>query len=313
MTRSQPPVQAAGAVCWRVVNGRARVLLVHRPGHRDVSLPKGKLDPGETLPETAVREIAEETGLRIALGVPLGVVEYPLPTGRDKMVHYWAAEVGDQALERARFTPNDEISKLEWLDLDEARDKLSYPHDREVLDRFEGLLRQKRVRTFAIVTVRHGQAVPHDWNGPDADRPLRQRGIAQARGIAKGVAAYGPERLLSSPAVRCMSTLAPLSKLTGLRVKPAENISQDAYEAGRADVAKVVAKRLQRRVSAVLCSHGPVLPEILTQLAVQTGTPIEPGLRRAAALDTGEFTVVHISQTVTGRHDIVAVETHAPA
>src|SRR3954462_2963493 len=93
------PVLAAGAVVWRVIDGQTKVLLVHRTQHKDVSLPKGKVDPGATLPQTAVREIFEETGLTVTLGAPLGVVEYTLPNGRDKIVHYWSAEVNDHLLE----------------------------------------------------------------------------------------------------------------------------------------------------------------------------------------------------------------------
>ncbi|HBR87656.1 MAG TPA: DNA mismatch repair protein MutT, partial [Microbacterium sp.] len=55
-------VYAAGGGVWRVVDGKLRILLVHRTKYRDLSLPKGKVDPGETLPETAAREIHEETG-----------------------------------------------------------------------------------------------------------------------------------------------------------------------------------------------------------------------------------------------------------
>ena len=107
---SPSPVLAAGAVCWRVSKkGKPKILLVHRTQHKDVSLPKGKVDPGETLPETAVREIAEETGLIIALGAPLGVVEYRLPGGRDKQVYYWAGEVSDDARANSTFVSNDEI------------------------------------------------------------------------------------------------------------------------------------------------------------------------------------------------------------
>ena len=82
MTVTTPPVLAAGAVCWRLVGGSARILVVHRATHNDVSLPKGKVDPGELLPQTAQREILEETGLSVTLGPPLGTVEYPLPSGR---------------------------------------------------------------------------------------------------------------------------------------------------------------------------------------------------------------------------------------
>ena len=68
------PVLAAGALCWRIVDGKLRVLVIYRGDRADTSLPKGKVDPGEALPQTAVREIAEETGLAICLGAPLGTV-----------------------------------------------------------------------------------------------------------------------------------------------------------------------------------------------------------------------------------------------
>lgn len=305
---------AAGAVCWRIVDGRPRVLLVHRGSRADVSLPKGKLDPGETLPETAVREIAEETGLDVVLGVPLGTVEYTLPTGRPKAVYYWAAEVSDHALERARFKSNDEIAALEWVDLDKARKKLDYEHDRDVLARFAELVDSDRLRTFAVIAVRHGKAMPHSsWDGPDARRPLMHRGTDQARGVAKGIAAFGPERIVSSTASRCLATVEPLSRLTGLPVKPSDAISQDAYEDGVDGVADVVARRLKRKVTAVLCSHGPVLPVIVRELAAQTDSPMDAALRRASMLDTGDFTVVHLAAHGLRKGGIVAVETHSPA
>ena len=156
---SVPPVLAAGAVCWRIVDGRAKVLVVYRATHSDYSLPKGKLELGETLPETAVREIREETGLGITLGPPLGNIAYTLPGGRDKVVYYWAAEVDDHALELARFQPDDEIAALEWLPVAKARKKLTYPRDLDVVDRFEKLLDADCVRTFAIIALRHGKAV----------------------------------------------------------------------------------------------------------------------------------------------------------
>ena len=207
MTVTTAPVLAAGAVCWRLVGREARVLVVHRTQHKDVSLPKGKVDPGELLPQTAVREIAEETGLAITLGAPLGTVEYVMPHGRDKVVHYWAAEVDEHALQLARFLPNDEIAALEWLPLEKVRKKLSYEHDIDVIDRFAALLKAKRARTFAVIAVRHGKAVPPStWDGPDSTRPLMQRGVDKAAAIAASIAAYSPEKIISSPATRCVAT-----------------------------------------------------------------------------------------------------------
>jgi len=294
-----------------MVDGKPKVLVVYRAAHADVSLPKGKVDPGETLPETAVREIREETALGVVLGAPLGTVEYTLPNGREKVVYYWSAEVNDHMLELARFVPNDEIASLEWLSLGSARKKLSYSHDVDVIDRFAARFTAGNARTFPIIAVRHGKAVdPGAWDGPDSTRPLMHRGTDQASGIAKGIAAYAPERIVSSTAVRCLSTVAPLSELTGIPVKATDAISQDSYEAGSSGVPEVVAKRLKRKVSAVLCSHGPVLPRIIAEIATRTETEADASLRRAASLDTGEFTVLHISLKHP-KSGIVAVETHS--
>ncbi|MGV8896192.1 MAG: NUDIX hydrolase [Rhodoglobus sp.] len=307
------PVLAAGAVCWRIVDGKTKVLVVHRATHADYSLPKGKVDPGETLPETAVREIREETGLSITLGPPLGTVDYTLPSGREKLVYYWAAEVNDHALELAKFQPNDEIAALEWLPVAKARKRLTYPHDLDVLDRFEKLLDADCIRTFAIIAVRHGKAVaPSAWDGPDATRPLMHRGSDQAATIAKGIAAFGPEKIISSTAARCLATVAPLAAVTGLEVKPSDRISQDALENGTSDLPAVVSRQLKRRVSAVLCSHGPVLPRLISQFAEQAGTDMSGALHDASSLSTGDFTVLHIARTKNSA-GIVAVETHSPA
>ena len=70
---TETAVYAAGGVLWRVVEGKLLVLLIHRTRYKDVTLPKGKVDPGEMLAETASREIFEETGIRVSLGVPVGV------------------------------------------------------------------------------------------------------------------------------------------------------------------------------------------------------------------------------------------------
>jgi 8-oxo-dGTP pyrophosphatase MutT (NUDIX family)/phosphohistidine phosphatase SixA len=305
------PVLAAGAVCWRIVDGKARVLLVHRGDRDDVSLPKGKLDPGETLPQTAVREIAEETGLAITLGAPLGTVEYTLPNGREKIVYYWSSEIADDAV--STFKANAEIAAVEWVTIERARKKLSYAHDLDVIDRFEQRLQTGRARTFAIIALRHGTTVPPSmWDGPDSTRPLMQRGVDQSLSIAPAIAAYAPVKLVSSTAARCLATVAPLAGALDLPVKESKAISQDAWEDGTGNVEKVVAKRIAKGVTAVLCSHGPVLPEIILEIARVTHTPSDSALRRAAELSTGEYAVIHIArESVTPR--IVAVESHGPA
>lgn len=312
MTPTTPngPVLAAGAVCWRVLDGKIRVLVIHRDRHGDISLPKGKVDPGESLPQTAAREIEEETGLDIALGAPLGTTEYTLPGGREKIVHYWAAEVDDETHQAHVFTPNDEVAQLEWLSLKKARKALTYSHDRDVLDRFSARVDNDTARTFAVIALRHGKAIsPHEFDGHDAERTLVKLGEKQAASAASAIAAFGPRKLISSTAVRCVATIKPLAKLVGRKVKKTDKISQDAWENGASDVESVVTKRLAKRKTAVLCSHGPVLPEIIAEVARQTNTPLDPAVRSAAMLETGAFAVLHLS-TERPEAGIVAIEVH---
>lgn len=306
-------VRAAGAVVWKLVDGRVRILVVHRTQHKDVSLPKGKVDPGETLPHTAVREIAEETGFDVVLGAPLGAVEYSLPGGRPKTVHYWSAEVDPGAAERHTYEANGEIMALEWVPLAKAAKKLSYEHDADVVSRFAEQVEAGRARTIALVVLRHGKAMPHDqWDGPDHTRPLLHRGLEQAQSVAGGIAAFGPEVLVSSTAARCTATIAPTATLVGLPVKETRSISQDAYSGDGERVRAQVIKRLEKRRTTVLCSHGPVIPQIIDAAAAVGGVSLTSELRRSASLSTGDFTVMHFSRE-TDRPWLVAVESHRPA
>ncbi|CAN5337988.1 NUDIX hydrolase [Frigoribacterium sp. UYMn621] len=314
MTLTGPAVvQAAGAVCWRETPSGIELLVIHRGDRADVSIPKGKVDPGETPPQTAVREIAEETGLAIALGAPLGSTEYTMPGGREKIVHYWSAEVSDEAIAGSTFVPNKEVAAVEWLSVKAARAALSYDLDRDVLDRFSARAKARTIRTFPIIVLRHGRAVPPaSWDGPDATRPLLHRGLEQSRNVAPAIAAWAPEKLISSTAARCLATIEPVAALTGLPVKQSTGISQDAWEDGAARVHKAVRKRLAAGVSVVLCSHGPVIPEIIAETAALTNTPLDAPLRRAGMLSTSEFTVMHVSAEHPDA-PLVAVETHGPA
>ena len=128
---SDPEVLAAGGVVQRRgAEGRVELLLVHRPRYDDWSFPKGKCDPGEAFEETAVREIAEETGLDVALGLELPAARYHDHKGRSKLVRYWLATVLGGA-----FEPNDEVDEVRWLPAAEAAALLSYEHDVALLDR----------------------------------------------------------------------------------------------------------------------------------------------------------------------------------
>jgi 8-oxo-dGTP diphosphatase len=118
------PVHAAGGVVLR----DGRLAVVHRPRYDDWTLPKGKLDPGESFEAAALREVEEETGLRCRLGRELPAVEYDV-RGRPKLVRYWAMEVADET----PFEPNEEVDEVRWLEPQEALALLSYDRDRELV------------------------------------------------------------------------------------------------------------------------------------------------------------------------------------
>jgi 8-oxo-dGTP diphosphatase len=117
-------IDAAGGVVVR----EGRVLLVHRPRYDDWAFPKGKLDPGESFEDAALREVEEETGVRCTLGRELPPASYEV-RGRPKLVRYWLMEPQGEA----EFVPNEETDEVRWLTPDEARALLSYDHDRELL------------------------------------------------------------------------------------------------------------------------------------------------------------------------------------
>ena len=304
-------IYAAGAVLWRVVDGRMLTLVIHRTVHGDVTIPKGKVDPGESLPRTAVREVEEETGLAVALGVPLGISHYPLSDNREKIVHYWAAEVTPEAIARSTFVPNGEVAAIEWVSLKKARSYLSYKADVTILDAFERLVDTGITRTFALIALRHGKAVPRSGAGADSTRPLTARGVRQAASVVDIITAWRPQRIISSTATRCVTTVAPLAAATGIEMKRTDLISQDALQDGTANVRAVIGKRIRSRKTAVLCSHGPVLPEILREIALATGSTLNGQLSDAANLDTGGFSVVHLS-VENPSAGIIAIETHGP-
>jgi 8-oxo-dGTP diphosphatase len=120
-------VRAAGGV---VMNGNGDVALVYRPKYDDWTLPKGKLEPGESWEDAAVREVEEETGLVCELGEELGSVSYTDRHGAPKTVRYWQMTVC-----AGEFTPNREVSELRWLKPADAAEQLTWERDREVLRR----------------------------------------------------------------------------------------------------------------------------------------------------------------------------------
>jgi 8-oxo-dGTP diphosphatase len=123
-------VKAAGGVVWRRGAGGVEVAIAHRPHRQDWSLPKGKLDPGESWEDAALREVFEEIGFRCRLGRELPPTSYTDQKGRSKVVRYWLMEP-----ESGEFEPNHEVDELVWEPPPAALARLSYPTDRETVER----------------------------------------------------------------------------------------------------------------------------------------------------------------------------------
>ena len=122
-------IEAAGGVVMRKGPDETEIAVVHRPRYDDWSFPKGKLDPGETFEEAALREVREETGLTCRLGPELAFAHYNDNKGRPKLVRYWLMAV----IEDPGFEPNDEVDELRWLTPAEATELLTYSRDRSLV------------------------------------------------------------------------------------------------------------------------------------------------------------------------------------
>jgi len=136
VTDGDGTVRAAGGIVARIARGGAvEVLLVHRPRYDDWSFPKGKREPHESDEACAVREVEEETGVRVVLQRELPSVAYTDRKGRPKVVRYWEMDVADDL----GFEPGDEVDERSWLPVAEAAARLSYDRDAEVLRAFTEL------------------------------------------------------------------------------------------------------------------------------------------------------------------------------
>jgi 8-oxo-dGTP diphosphatase len=249
-------ILAAGAVLWRP-NGDAsspEVAIIHRPRYDDWSLPKGKVDPGETEPVAAVREVHEETGYASHLGRRLAAVSYPIPQGRKK-VRYWAARQV-----HGEFAPNAEVDELKWLPVSEAMKQLGYPQDRKVLRRFA----KQPVDTQTVLIVRHGTAGSKTrYKGDDRQRPLDKNGRAQAESLVGLLLSFGADRLYAADRVRCHQTLEPLAEELGATIRDEPLLTEEAY----ADDRKASRNRILEIAAAggtpVICTQGKVIPDLI--------------------------------------------------
>jgi 8-oxo-dGTP diphosphatase len=281
LAESDRLVAAAGGVLWRAAAaGRLETAVVHRPKYDDWSLPKGKVDAGETALAAAVREVGEETGLRVLVGRRSVQTRYVSRRG-PKRVDYWVMQaVGGE------FSANDEVDELCWLPVAAAADLLSYDHDRAVL---ADLARTDVPRMPRLLLVRHASAGERaDWDGPDDERPLDARGRAEAARLADVLPVFGPVELLSAPPVRCRQTLEPLADALGLPLGEVPELGEEGFgqdpAAGVATVERLLSPTEQQPPGVtVACSQGGAIPSVLLALGVRwpgsAGAPWPPSAK----------------------------------
>ena len=253
-------IPAAGAVLWRRDQAEnVQVALIHRPKYDDWSFPKGKVDADESHIVCAYREVKEETGYSSTFGPEIGVVIYEVE-GIPKVVRYWAAKAKDEPTQQ----PNpEEVDQIEWLDPTSARKKLTLDDDRAILDFFL----EFGVNTTPLVLLRHAKAVRRgDWDGDDGDRPLDNRGQIQAKRLSANFLPYEISEIHASDAMRCLETVTPLAESLKIKVVISRDLSEYRFSTHPESALQYAQLILDSRKSAIICSHNPILPNLLKKL-----------------------------------------------
>jgi 8-oxo-(d)GTP phosphatase len=288
------PILAGGAVVTRDNHRQStEVLIIHRKRYDDWTLPKGKLEIGESVPVCAVREVQEETGVTIRLSVPLDSISYEAGNAGMKKVEYWGGVVSD-LVERA---PDAEVDEVSWLPVRAALGQLTYSHDHFLVQQYLA-----QPVTTPLIILRHAKAMDRkDWSQKDSARPINSRGQRQATMLKPMLAAYGVTNLVSSTSRRCTATLLPYAHQHRLSVETHSLLSE---EEGKEDpngvgalARKIRAATLESGEPTAVCVHRPVLPHILDALDIAPAT-----------LATGEFLVAHLKTDGS----VHALERHRP-
>ena len=277
-------IRAAGGVVWRPATDYSgeqgiEIAVIHRPRYDDWSLPKGKLSPGESDIEGAIREVFEETGYRVKVGRPLGKVRYLKQNGartRPKVVKYWAMQA-----ETGTFSPTREVDELRWMSLGEAEDILTHDHDRDLLQRFV----RGPIMTGCVLLVRHAMAGnSSDWVGDDRLRPLDETGWAQSEELVRLLSRFEVQSIVSADFIRCTQTVEPLASAIGLAIKEDELFSELGYPTQEHETLNRIRDLGASLDTTVVCSQGDVIPDLLERLAMEDHVDLPEGATKKGSV-----------------------------
>jgi 8-oxo-dGTP diphosphatase len=252
------PVRAAGGVVWRRGETDLEIALVHRPRYDDWTLPKGKVDSGEELLDTAVREVLEEMGAQVEVSRRVGRVRYQVDEGR-KSVTFWAMRCVEHS-----FTPHAEVDDVRWLPPAQARQELSYDTDRHVLDDFASV----PVPDSVIVLVRHSRAGKRAaWQGEDALRPLDAVGEQQAQRLSQLLRYFRPGVIRAADRTRCVQTVQPLATQLDLQVQVEPAFADEFFMDNPGGTETALLSLAKPGRVSVVCSQGTAVPALIDHLA----------------------------------------------
>ena len=296
---------AAGAVVTRQGSKGTEYLLIHRGYREDWTFPKGKVDPGEHVLTAAVREVREESGFAIQLGIPLPTQTYKVE-GKLKDSHYWLGN-----LLAGEFLANDEVDEIAWLTFEQAKKKLTYEHDHDVLTAASAAK-----QTTPLMILRHTQSVKRaewllssdDLSEIDASRPLTAVGRMQANSLIGALAAYGINEIHSSDSRRCRDTVGPYATARSLAVTLETTVSEERHQEHPEKVRARVTELANQSNPLVLCTHRPVMPTVMDSLAESFELETEVKKAFDPALTPGSMVVYH--RDVTDLSKVISVERH---